>query len=150
VIRKLPLTNEEFKSIYSKVTRLCVDLIINDKRGILLTLRQKNGWQGQWHFPGGTVCYREAVKDAVKRIAKEELGTSVKIVKLAGYIEYLDEVKERGFGYSVSIAFICHLKSEVMELDDQVEKAEFFKDLPKNMIIIQKDFLNKIIKEKLI
>lgn len=140
--RKQPLTYDEFKTIYSKVPRLCVDLIIKDKKGILLTLRQKNGWEGQWHLPGGTVLYKETVLETAKRVANEELGQEIKINKFIGYLEYFSEESERGFGYTISLAFLCKLLGQNLILDNQVKKVDFFKILPKNMIKEQKKFLS--------
>lgn len=142
--RKYPLTFEEFKSTYSKVPRLCVDLIIKTDKGVLLTLRQKNGYAGQWHLPGGTIYYRKAVESSVRRIAHEELGAEVSIEKFLGYLEYFSEEKERGFGYSVALVFLCRLKKIKFNLDNQVKKVDFFEDTPNNTIQEQKEFLNKM------
>ncbi|MDO8488401.1 MAG: NUDIX domain-containing protein [bacterium] len=139
--RQLPFSFTEFKAIYSKVPRLCVDLIIRNKLGILLTLRVKNGYVGQWHLPGSTVYYQEEIASAIKRIAKEELGIEVQVDKFLGYIEYLNEAKWRGFGYTVSLAFLCTSKNKALDLDDQVEQAQYFKVLPKNTISQQKAFI---------
>lgn len=141
--RKLPLTFEEFKSIYSKVPRLCVDLLIKTDKGYLFTLRQKHGYEGQWHLPGGTVYYKEPVKDTVARIAKEELGIGVSIEKFIGYLEFFSEEKERGFGYTITLVFLCKPKSTKFKLDDHAEKVDFFKNCPENTILEHKDFLSK-------
>jgi ADP-ribose pyrophosphatase YjhB (NUDIX family) len=140
-MRKLPFSFEEFKEIYSKVPRLCVELVIRTEKGVLLTLRQKNGYEGQWHMPGGTVYYREGVEAAVKRIASEEVGMEVAVGKFLGYLEYPSEEKERGFGYTVSLVFECSPKGTHLELDDQAEKADFFITPPDNTIAEQKEFL---------
>jgi ADP-ribose pyrophosphatase YjhB (NUDIX family) len=141
--RNYPLTLEEFQSIYSKVPRLTVDLIIQDDNGIILTLRQKNGWQNQWHLPGGTIYFKEKVEDAIRRVVQEELGIEVTIEKHIGYIEYPSEEKERGYGYTIALAFLCHPKSTNFILDDQVEKVDVFKTLPENTIWEQVAFLKK-------
>jgi ADP-ribose pyrophosphatase YjhB (NUDIX family) len=141
VASKNPLTYEEFKAIYSKVPRLCVDLIIMTEKGVLLTLRTKDGYKNQWHFPGGTVFYRESIADAVHRVALKEVGVDVEIVKYLGHIEYFSEVAERGFGYTVTLAYLCHPLSDQIALDDHAEKWDFFKKLPQNTIIEQKRFL---------
>ena len=51
--QKLPFN--EFVKIYSKVPRLCVDLLINNDDGFLLALRAIEPGKGQGHFPGATV-----------------------------------------------------------------------------------------------
>jgi ADP-ribose pyrophosphatase YjhB (NUDIX family) len=143
--RKQPLTFDEFKLIYSKVPRLCVDLLIVNDDGYLFTLRQKNGYIGQWHFPGGTVFYREKIEASVQRIAQEELGTTVIVEKFICYLEYFSEVKERGFGYTVSLVFQCKLpKKAKINLDNQAEKYNFFKTPPINTIQEQKDLISKL------
>lgn len=142
--RKLPFTFEEFKTIYYKVPRLCVDLVIKDKDKLLLTLRKKHGWEGKWHLPGGTIYFKEPIFEAVKRVSQEELGIEVNIEKHLGFIEYFSEEKERGFGYTVSLVFLCNISSGELELDDQAERAEFFQSLPDNIIDEQKIFLDKL------
>ncbi|MFA7301429.1 MAG: NUDIX domain-containing protein [Candidatus Shapirobacteria bacterium] len=144
--RPQPFTFDEFKSIYSRVPRLCIDLLIKTPEGYLLTLRQKNGYVNQWHMVGGTVYMREKITDAIQRVAVEEIGTKVIVKKFLGYVEYFSEVTERGFGYTVSLTFLCTLPKNVkITLDDQVTKFDFFKSLPDNTVLEQKEFINKII-----
>lgn len=138
-----PFTIEEFKSIYSRVPRLCVDLIIKNEKGILLTKRMANGWLGQWHLPGGTVYLGESIENAIQRVSSEELGLSLHVTKLLGYIEYPSETKERGYGYSISLAFLCQSTSKNIQLDDQVSEYNFFSTLPDNLMAEQHHFLSK-------
>ena len=84
-LKRLPF--EEFKSIYSKVPRLCVDLIVQKDNGIVLIKRAIEPSLGKWHFPGGTVLLGESLEDTIHRIAKEELNIKVSIEKLLGYME---------------------------------------------------------------
>ncbi len=144
-MRKRPFTPEQFKAIYSQVPRLCVDLIIhNDQGDILLIKRVSNGWEGQWHTPGGTVYLGETLQQTVRRIADEELGVKIKINKLLGPIEVLTEIQIRGFGQSVSFAFDCTIiKGEPRE-SEPGENPTFFKEVPENTILEQKEFLEKL------
>ncbi len=139
--RKQPLTYEEFKAIYSKVPKLCVDLIIEHKSKVILILRQEHGWEGLWHTPGGTVHYKESLRNAVKRLAKEEINLSVEITKFFGYVEYLHEEKVRGFGSTVSLVFGCKLKSGQKLYES--ETIKYFNFIPKNIIKEHKVFLKK-------
>jgi ADP-ribose pyrophosphatase YjhB (NUDIX family) len=141
--RNFPFSFEEFKEIYSKVPRLCVDLVIKNDKGVLLLLRKEHGWEGMWHFPGGTVHYKEHVKNAINRIAKEELGKEVNIEKLIGYLEYPNEEKERGFGYSVSLVFMCNIKEDDFNFENH-EEIKFFETSPENTIAEQKNLLNTL------
>ena len=74
---KKPLTFEEFKTIYSKVPRLTVEVIVKTDKGILFTKRLIPPYVGSWHFPGGTVYYKETITDAIERVAQDELGVKV-------------------------------------------------------------------------
>ena len=135
------LNGEEFKEIYSKVPRLCVELVIENKDGVLMTKRALESWFGLWHLPGGTVLYGETIKDAAKRIAKEELGAKIGIKGLVGFAEYQNEEKIRGFGFSVGLMLLCSLLSLDIKLDSQASEYKFFKILPKEAIPEHKHFL---------
>lgn len=142
-MNKKPFTPKQFEEIYSKVPRISVDLIIPIHGSFLLTLRTLPSWHNQWHLPGGTIYYRETVEQTAKRIAQEELGIQVEIKNLLGYIEYFSEEKERGFGYSIALALLCQAKSTEVQINDEAERIEFFRDLPSNMIPEQKRFMEK-------
>lgn len=141
---KRPLTIEEFRSIYSRVNRLNVEIVVKTEQGFLLTLRTIEPYNNEWHIPGGTVYYREKVTDAVQRIAWEELGIEVEVQGLLGYIEYPSIEKYGNIDAPVGLAFKCKLLSTDFKLDDQTSKVEFFKQIPENTIKEQKEFLEKV------
>ncbi len=138
---KKPLSYEEFKSIYSKVPRLCVDLVIKTPEGIVLSLRKLPSWHGKWHFPGGTVYYKEKVEDAVKRVGAEELGVEIKASELLGYIEFTSDEKEQGFGTTVSLAFLCTADVSGMKPNEDASEVKIFKSMPDNLIDEHRNFL---------
>lgn len=140
---KKPFTHKQFKAIYSKVPRLTVDLVVQTPKGIVLTLRKLPSWYNLWHLPGGTIFYKETVKQAVKRVAKDELGIAVNIKKLLGYIEYPSEEKERGFGWTISLAILCTIKSGKLKTNEEASQVKIFSELPKNIVSEQKVFLKK-------
>src|SRR3989338_6261989 len=81
--RRLP--NEEYRRIFSRVPRVCVDLIIKDENlGVVLVKRTIPPALGQWHLPGGGVLFGETLEEAVLRIAQNEIGIHVEVNKLAG------------------------------------------------------------------
>ncbi len=131
-----PLTSEEFKTIYSKVPRFCLELIVRTSEGIVLTLRRLPTWNNQWHIPGATLFYGERVDDAVQRIAHDELGISVIVDELLGYNEYPSEQKERGFGWSVGLIFLCHPadQDQQMRPNDEASMIRAFREIPENII----------------
>lgn len=136
-----PFTPGEFKELYSKVPRLTVDLIIKAPQGIVLTLRTHYAWKGQWHFPGGTVLYKESVMQTISRVAQAEVGQPVEVVKLLGYMEYPSEEAQRGFGSTVSLAFLCTTDATAFTVNEDASRVEVFAVPPENLIAEQAAFL---------
>jgi len=135
---------QKFQEIYSQVPRLSVDLIIQSPEGILLTMRDIEPYKGFWHTPGGTVYFREGIKGAVKRKAKEEVGADVEIVRALGFIEFLNAERYGGFReHTVSLVFLCKLLSTNLKLDEQSSAYKFFKEMPENTIPEIKQFLGQ-------
>lgn len=141
---KRPFSSEEFEEIYSKVPRLCVDLVVKTPEGVVLSLRNLPSWRGKWHLPGGTVLYGEKITDAIGRIAQEELGVSVEMKTLLGYIEFPSEETERGFGHTVSMAFLCSTDKVNFKPNEESSKIEVFKELPPDLIPEQHKFLESV------
>jgi colanic acid biosynthesis protein WcaH len=141
-----PISSHEFKSIYSRVPRLCVDIALQNKDGVLLTLRRLPTWHKWWHLPGGTVFYKERLAQAVRRIARRELGIAVKVVKFLGYYECDSEIKQRGYGWSVSLVFQCRTAAKTIKVNEEAYEARFFKRYPKRFLAEQRNFLKKYFK----
>lgn len=136
--KKLPF--KEFKRIYSKVPRLCVDLVVKTKNGVVLSKRSIEPSKGMWHFPGGTVLWEEKLEDAISRVAEEEMGLEVKVEKIIETIEYLDKSPHK---HTVSIAFLIKPISGSLRGSSQGEKIKYHKTIPKNIIKEQKEFIEK-------
>lgn len=137
MVKKLPY--EEFKKIYSKVPRLCVDLVIKNSQGILLTKRDISPDKGWWHTPGGTVLFGETLEDTVNRVSEEELNTKVEIQKLLGILECTEG---SGFGYPISTIFKVKPKG-VMVGGKQAKTIRFFKKLPQKTLPELRKFLKR-------
>ena len=129
-IKRLPL--KTFKSIYSKVPRLTIDLVIKSPEGIVLSKRDIPPALGMWHLPGGTLYYNENHEQAAKRIALDETGLKVEIVKLLGVIEYLPE--KYSLGHATSIVYQVKIISGKLQGSYQAKEIKFFKSIPKNTI----------------
>ena len=129
-----PLAKDEFDRIFSKVPRLTVEVLITSScRGILLALRDVDPCRGMWNLPGGTVRFGERLVDAVRRVAVDELGVSVEVGPLAGYIEYPSHY-ENGLDSPVGLVFRAQL------LDQAEPHGQWFTVLPENMHEEQKQF----------
>ena len=135
----LPL--EEYRSIYRRVPRLCVELVISTPaRGVLLTRREIPPYIGHWHIPGGTVLFGERVVDAVKRVALAELGVEVDAGELIGYIEYPSHY-ENGIDSPVGLAFSCAIAGAAD--GGALADGAWFKRLPEGLYAEQREFLTR-------
>jgi ADP-ribose pyrophosphatase YjhB (NUDIX family) len=132
-----PLPKEEFDAIFSRVPRLTVEVVISSpQRGVLLSLRDIEPCKDMWHLPGGTVRFGEPLVDAVARVARDELGLTVAVGELLGYIEYPSHY-ENGLDCPVGVAFAAVISDDAQ----RPTGCEWFQALPANMHDEQKDFL---------
>ena len=132
-----PLPTAQFDWIFSRVPRLTVEVVISSpEQGVLLSLRDIEPCRGMWHLPGGTVRFGEPVADAVKRVAQQELGLTVSVGPLLGYIEYPSHYNN-GLDSPVGLAFTA----EVTAAEAMPPSCRWFTTLPDNMHDEQRRFL---------
>jgi ADP-ribose pyrophosphatase YjhB (NUDIX family) len=135
-----PLPKAEFDWIFSRVPRLTVEVVIRSELGVLLSLRDIEPCIGLWHIPGGTVRFGEPAVDAVRRVARDELGLEVTVGELLGYIEYPSHY-DNGLDSPVGLAFAADVQGSP-ELPDG---CRWFDELPENMHDEQRAFLAGIV-----
>ncbi len=138
------LTDDEYCATYSKVPRLCVDLVIRNEQGaILLTRRTQKPHVGWWHIPGGRVRKSESIHAVAHRVATHELGTDVEIGDTLGFIEFLNDPGDLVVCHSVSIALSCKLIGIITS-----PNFAWFDHVPtKEMHPVHQRFLQQQIKE---
>lgn len=136
-----PLTQEEFDSIYAKVPRLTVELLVKDAGGAVLLIRRAiEPCRGQWQLPGGTVRFGEHLQDAVSRVAKRELDIEVCESVNTGYIEYPSHYLH-GLDSPVGMVFeVVRYRGEA-RTSVEASHLAWFSMLPEDMHADQDDFL---------
>ncbi len=134
------LTDKEYRFIYGRVPRLCVDLLIFTKDGFLLSKRAIPPHKGLWHFTGGRVYNKERIQSAIKRIALGEAGVKLKEEIPLGFCEIF--ISEGPSFHDVSLVFAAKIKSgEINNANNQAEKLKLFKKIPSKMVPAHKKFL---------
>lgn len=134
-----PLPLDLFNYVNGLVPRVAVELVVlrDNRSEILLTQRPPDDpyWPAMWHVPGGYILFRESVRDAINRIARNELGSRVSECLFLGYLEFYRE-EENPRNHSISLIFRCSLENEA-------KTGEYFPvdTTPSNFIQLQ----NKII-----
>jgi len=141
-MQKHPLTQKEFDSIFSKVPRLTVEVVVFTNNGIVMTKIPKGPAKGQWNVPGGTVQFGEKLAEAAERVAKAELGIEVTVGENIGYIEYPELLAAGESGWPVGIVFEAMIVSGKLTESDYGEVVQCFKQVPENTIPSQARFLS--------
>jgi len=141
---KRRLTDKEYKFIFSRAPRLCLDFVIVKGGRVLLAKRAIDPYKGKWHLPGGMVRREESLVEASGRIINSELGVRPFGNRLLGFMEFPDEVNKNGLHvHSVSLVFLTKIKDEKITKNDQSEEVNFFQNFPKNIHPVHGKFLKE-------
>ncbi len=125
------LSNEDFASIYSRVPRFNVDLIVcAQDGGIVLIQRAIEPHIGSWHIPGGTLYKGERIEEAALRIAKNETGFDVKFGKQLGFMEFPEEKRGDLLVHTISVVVEVEVVGGELKQDANARKIEIFTTLP--------------------
>ena len=137
------LSDEEYDFVFDRVPRLCVDLVIKSEKGILLSLRDIEPYEGLWHLPGGMVYKDEPIHSAIKRIAQKETGLEIRVNHFLGYMEFLHAIQNNHNRHMVSIVFDTYpIDANIKPKKDfQAKKIEFHSFLPENIVTQHQNLL---------
>jgi len=136
---KIPfLPQEDFEWVESMVPITCIDIIVKENRKVLLGKRNTYPYKGLWHIPGGLLYFNETIKDAIKRIAKREIGLDVEIVNFLSIHEYIDEDPR---GHFIGLAYIVKsIGGKIIENEFNSD-LQFFDNVPYDAIPCQKEII---------
>lgn len=137
-VKRLP--KKLFDEIYAQVPRVTVEVILKSVQGVLLTKRAIEPCKGQWHLPGGTVLFGEALLDTVKRVALNETGIEVLQAKQVGVIEYPSHY-QHGLDQPIGIVFEVTQYNGEVQFNREADAVGWFKNLPTPMHADQDAFL---------
>ena len=111
------LPPEEYKQVYSRAPRLCIELVVQLANKILICRRNNEPLRGDWALPGGRVFKGETLTEAVSRIAKQELGIEVKIDRQIEANEFFSLSPDR---HDVTVAYLVSpVGKQTIKLDEQ-------------------------------
>lgn len=133
-----PLPERLYRQTYSRVPRLCVDIIIKVGDGIVLVKRDIPPRKGYWHLPGETVRLGESLREAAERAALDETGLKVRIERQLRVIEYS---RRSAFGQTVAIAYSAVRLSGRLRGNEYGRDVRVFHKLPAKLIPEQKKLL---------
>ena len=121
-----------------------VAAIIKDGNKVFISERGYGEFKGKWEFPGGKIEEGETGEEAVVREIKEELRSTVKVLKFFGEIN--DVHGDRCFNVKF---FICELVEGNLELTEHLASKWVE---PKNIIADEfmeadKEIIDKLVKD---
>lgn len=85
---------EEWATVVRNVPIVSVDLVVRIDGGVLLGRRENEPARGEWFVPGGTVFKNERETEAVRRVARTELGCEVELLDRLGSFEQFYETSD--------------------------------------------------------
>lgn len=88
------IPDDEWRTIVANVPIVSVDLVIRCGGDVLLGRRTNEPAKGNWFVPGGRVLKGETRREAVHRVAEEELSIEVEIVESLGAFEHRYEISD--------------------------------------------------------
>jgi len=118
-----------WETIVKHVPIPSVDLVVKFEEGVLLAKRQNEPAKGEWFVPGGRIQKGESLREAVHRVAQQELNVAVEIRESLGAYDHCYETAEEdnvGGKHYVAHGFVVTPESESTSLDDQHSAARVF------------------------
>ena len=128
------IPSREWESIVKNVPIVSVDLVVDSPAGIVLGRRSNEPARDEWFVPGGRVRKGEQLREAVHRVAEEELGTEVEIRKDMGAFEHFYETSEVGCEkHYVAHGFHVQTEATSFDCDKQHKEVVVFEEPPSNL-----------------
>lgn len=127
------LAFKDYISVYKKVPRICVDVIIKTPDGgVVLARRDIPPAKGKWHIPGSTILMNETFEDTIARVTKKEVGAKVKPKEIIGVTYYSGKESS---GQAIALAYLTEFISGNLKGSNYHGKeVKVFKSIPKNTI----------------
>lgn len=111
-------------------------MIQNEKREVLLGLRQGSHGAGEWSFPGGHQKFGETMEETAKRETKEEVGLDIDEFELISVADEMRYIESDGKHY-VNIGFLGKYKGGEAKVAEPEKWKEWkwvsLDNLPKNL-----------------
>lgn len=124
-----PIPAEEYATIAKYVPVVSVDLLVHHNGGLVLGRRRNEPASGRWFVPGGTVLKGEDRRQAVHRIARDELGVRVAVDERVGVYDHFyeaaasDGVDSKQY---LATAYVVTPTADSFETDDQHSELRTF------------------------
>ena len=123
------IEGETFKRVIENTPLVSVDLIVRDETSVLLGKRVNRPAKGFWFTLGGRVLKGEKIDEAIKRIARAELGMELTSApKFIGVFEHLydDAIFEHVSTHYLNLGYEVELSNLETLPKDQHDEYRWF------------------------
>jgi colanic acid biosynthesis protein WcaH len=125
--------DELFAEFTARMPEVCVEVLLDTAKGVLLAKRTNRPARGEWFWPGGRLYKGERLESAARRIAREELGLEVTVEERLGVYAHFWEgsaVAGNASRHTVNVTFrVKPADPEFsVELDGQHEAYRFLSE----------------------
>ncbi len=113
------LDKDTFKIVVDSTPLISIDLIVRDGENVLLGKRINKPAQGYYFTMGGRIYKNETIKEAISRIAKDELGISSRIdPKFIGIFEHIypDSIFEDVSTHYINMGYELNLSLTTIDI----------------------------------
>jgi colanic acid biosynthesis protein WcaH len=114
------IPEELYKQIVEVMPIPCIDILVKHNNEYLLVKRVNEPLKDKWYVSGSRLLKNETVQDAVKRIAKTELGINARYSKVLCIYNAIYEVGYFGLpSHTFTLVVEATTKSEIIKLDKE-------------------------------
>lgn len=142
-----------FLLISSLIPIVNVDLLIIERKQILLSWRDDPFYGKGWHIPGGCIRFGETMEERVQKTAINEIGTTMTIDQEPIAVRDVIRPPVKGLkdkntrGHNLAILFRCYLPDNFIIDNHGKEKTEngylqWFDKLPDNLLSVHDVYKN--------
>ena len=129
-IRDEFIPEDEFATVLDRVPQVCVEVVLERDGQVLLAHRTNEPVKDEWFWPGGRLYKGEALPEAGRRVAREELGVDVRIEDRVGvYGHFWDTSSVDGVDSRHTVNIVYRVRQtdpdESIELDEQHDDYRF-------------------------
>jgi colanic acid biosynthesis protein WcaH len=126
------IPEELFAEFVSQMPQICVEIVFESKRGILLAKRDIE--PAIWFWPSSRLYKGEELDDAAHRIAREELGVEVHIIDQYGpYAHFWETSSVEGSPSRHTVNSVFHVEpvhgNYEITLDEQHSEYQYLTDV---------------------
>jgi colanic acid biosynthesis protein WcaH len=124
---------DEWQTIVANVPIVSVDLLARHQGGLIFGKRTNQPAKGYWFLPGGRVHKCETRREAVHRVADEELGLSVDIVESLGAFEHIydtSDVDDVATKHYLANGYVVDVVNGQLQTDSQHQDLRVFQTAP--------------------